>query len=625
MPEFTENIYTVVKKSNLVNEKWYLEKYPDVTLSGLDAISHYLKYGWKLQRNPCKRFDAQFYKRRYKVQNSHNPLLHYIRIGSKKGYCINQEQNVTTSVTALATHLWGGHPKDSVAALEKIYNDINIPIGKRCLAVWHVARRAYFEGDYEKSLKLGKLLSELDENNEKVKEACYLNSFSNMYLGEWNAAKKLLKSYLASNPSDCDAILALTNTLRESKFERLELINKAFALAGFSPIKMKDDAVSLTIDNLARHEDTPVIREEAKVSIIMPIYNAKENVGLAIRSLLEQSYVNIEIIAVDDCSTDGTYEIIKSFEKLDKRVVAVQTCLNGGAYAARNYGLEMASGDYITTHDSDDWSHPQKIERQVEYLNSHDHIMGCVVHWIRAKRNLNFTQNWRPSNSLTHWSHSSFMFRKKIIDDIGVWDEVRVGGDTEYIWRMQAYYGKKSFSKIFPYIPLAFALDEETSLTRTKATHVCTVYHGLRHIYRETRNWLHVNRKDIAMCGFKDYHFFPLPKSMFSKDSSVLQYEVIIAGNFSSPQDCDLAESVLNKLSRQRVAVLHMADFNTVPAKLNDKYFRVLLSKGGEPVVMGQEVRAKKYYITTEGLRRAPSDLIPIMHDFKEWSVISHD
>ena len=98
--------------------------------------------------------------------------------------------------------------------------------------------------------------------------------------------------------------------------------------------------------------------------------------------------------------------------------------------AARNYGLALAVGDFVTTHDSDDWSHPQKIEAQVAYLKKHEQVMGCVVHWVRAEPNLQFTQNWRPEGSLTHWSHSSFMFRKQVPQELGGWDLVRIGADT---------------------------------------------------------------------------------------------------------------------------------------------------------------------------------------------------
>ena len=97
------------------------------------------------------------------------------------------------------------------------------------------------------------------------------------------------------------------------------------------------------------------------VSIIIPCYNAKRFVGEAVRSALEQTYSNREVIVVNDGSTDGSLEVLKSFGD----AIRLQDGPNRGGCAARNRGLELARGELVQFHDADDILHPEKLARQV--------------------------------------------------------------------------------------------------------------------------------------------------------------------------------------------------------------------------------------------------------------------
>lgn len=103
------------------------------------------------------------------------------------------------------------------------------------------------------------------------------------------------------------------------------------------------------------------------VSIIIPCYNAERYVGEAIESALAQTYPNKEVIVIDDGSTDGSLEVIKSFG--DR--IRWETGPNRGGSAARNRGLELARGELIQFLDADDLLHPQKLERQVPIVLQH--------------------------------------------------------------------------------------------------------------------------------------------------------------------------------------------------------------------------------------------------------------
>lgn len=105
------------------------------------------------------------------------------------------------------------------------------------------------------------------------------------------------------------------------------------------------------------------------VSVIIPVYNAEDFISECIQSILNQTYRNIEIIVINDGSTDFTFEIINSFT--DPRLILVSQ-ENKGCSAAKNHGLRIAKGDFIQYLDADDYLSLDKIEKQVEKLIAND-------------------------------------------------------------------------------------------------------------------------------------------------------------------------------------------------------------------------------------------------------------
>ena len=91
------------------------------------------------------------------------------------------------------------------------------------------------------------------------------------------------------------------------------------------------------------------------ISIIVPSYNSEKYLAKVIRSLCHQTLTNIEIILVDDCSTDNTYELCLFYQKQDQRIKVIRLERNKGVSAARNMGLSLATDGYIAFVDSDDW------------------------------------------------------------------------------------------------------------------------------------------------------------------------------------------------------------------------------------------------------------------------------
>lgn len=111
--------------------------------------------------------------------------------------------------------------------------------------------------------------------------------------------------------------------------------------------------------------------EGIKVSVIIPVYNGDKYLTQCIDTILVQTLKDIEVIIIDDGSTDGSLEIAKKYAEIDKRV-KVLTQENRGAGAARNYGLKYATGRYVSFLDADDFFHNEMLKRSYEYCERYE-------------------------------------------------------------------------------------------------------------------------------------------------------------------------------------------------------------------------------------------------------------
>lgn len=109
-----------------------------------------------------------------------------------------------------------------------------------------------------------------------------------------------------------------------------------------------------------------------KISIIMPVYNAEKTIARAIKSVISQTYNDLELIITDDNSTDNSKSIIEKHIELDSRITILTNNNGKGAFSARNNSIKYASGDYISFLDSDDSWHPKKLELQIEAMNKNN-------------------------------------------------------------------------------------------------------------------------------------------------------------------------------------------------------------------------------------------------------------
>ncbi len=226
------------------------------------------------------------------------------------------------------------------------------------------------------------------------------------------------------------------------------------------------------------------------VSVIMPVFNGASGIGQALDGLSAQSWQQLEIIVVDDGSTDNTVKIARNRAASDPRIRVIETGRNQGAYPARNTGMAAATGDFITVHDADDWSHPAKIEAQLDPLLHDTTLQGSLSHWVRVSDDLDMSL-WRIEHGWVHRNVSSLMIRATLRDTLGYWDRTRANADTEYYYRIIRAFGAQSLTEVHAGVPLAFGRTDPRSLTMQSATHLRTQYHGLRRAYMDAASGWH--------------------------------------------------------------------------------------------------------------------------------------
>ena len=168
-----------------------------------------------------------------------------------------------------------------------------------------------------------------------------------------------------------------------------------------------------------------------EVTVLTTIWNDEDHIAETMASLCNQTYEDIEIIIVDDCSTDGSVKIIESFKKSDNRIKIISLKKNLGPYGAANEGLKIANGKYIIRNDSDDISLPNRIQRQIDFLKRNPNLKACSSYAQKIDHNSKIIKNdivksVKGKNSIK-WHlflrcplvHSTACIEKTVFDNLG--------------------------------------------------------------------------------------------------------------------------------------------------------------------------------------------------------------
>lgn len=185
-----------------------------------------------------------------------------------------------------------------------------------------------------------------------------------------------------------------------------------------------------------------MVKESKLVSVIMSVYNDEDNIESSIKSILSQTYNNIEFLIVDDFSNDNTQKILKTYESLDNRIKIYKNNINLGLTKSLNILISQAKGDYIARQDSDDISFKTRIEEELKFIKDHD-LDACSSRALIKGTNKvipKFSYYFPLSFILKYKNpiiHGSLVIKKEVIESIGNYDEdFKYSQDYELITRL---------------------------------------------------------------------------------------------------------------------------------------------------------------------------------------------
>lgn len=491
-----------------------------------------------------------------------------------------------------------GFTKKALKDLYEFYQQDEDAYLKR-LAAWELT--LYYANQYkeESAKKSLEFLPEAIKNSKDkalLRKAAIIKAECLELLNKLEEAKDVISHALVSN-KHADLYLAAAN-LESSITEKEKWLNTIFDQYQIENIEIMTDKPTIYDGLKARINRTSddVQVPLPKVSVIIPVYNSENSVQTAIQSLLNQTWSNIEILVVDDCSTDHTLQIVREFAKKDKRIKVLSTEANSGAYVARNIALAQASGEFVTINDGDDWSHPEKIKSQVEHLINNPKVIGNFSQQARATDDLKFYRRGKPGIYIFP-NMSSFMFRRQpVVEKLGFWDSVRFAGDSEFVKRVKLIFGEKSVVNLKT-APLSFQRQSESSLTGSSAFGFPGFFMGARKEYVEAHEHFHATNKNLKYDFPQKVRPFPVPEPMLPNRKSKKEeahFDVIIASEFRLLGGTNMSN--LEEIKAQKKLGLHTGliqmnryDLNSVQV-VNPKIRELIDGERVQMIVYGEKV-----------------------------------
>ena len=204
--------------------------------------------------------------------------------------------------------------------------------------------------------------------------------------------------------------------------------------------KYGDDALKQQYDNLL---SLGTQMHEIPVTIIMTVYNTGRHVESALRSILDQSHRRLEVMVINDASTDNSLDILKEIAAKDTRVRLFHSSVNHGTYWSKNWCLAKARKDYVAFQDSDDISHPDRSRVQLGAFQKWPDMKACCVRWQRVieGRRDRVLMEGKPSRMALI---SLMIKRAPVLKKAGFFDCVRIAADSEYVARLDRAFGRKA-------------------------------------------------------------------------------------------------------------------------------------------------------------------------------------
>lgn len=404
-----------------------------------------------------------------------------------------------TDLRHASRQLWAGHSETAGKVLRQVVDTPQAPGAHKARAAFQLAKLQASNGDWATAQAWlpNERVSALDPTDRA--RALVLKAVAAMETGNISVAEACLDDavidqigknqqwLLRSNLEYYRAWSAGTAPDHGADQLRLDHINAIFRSAGLIEIQKADPEHPLELDNITASESGGALHNfEVCVSILVPCFNAEATISFALDSILAQTHSNVEILCVDDCSTDRTREIVQSYVDRGAPVTLLVNERNSGPYYSRNRALRHATGDFVTVQDADDWMHPQRLEMQLIPLLMKKRARFSFTRLARVASGFVFTlRPYRPMLEPIHWSYTSIMGAREDYLNLGGWDPVVAHADAEFIDRIKDVLGEDALQECYEDVPMALFSDGPGNLTKRTGTGLTSVGFGARREYQE--------------------------------------------------------------------------------------------------------------------------------------------
>lgn len=192
------------------------------------------------------------------------------------------------------------------------------------------------------------------------------------------------------------------------------------------------------------------------VSVIIPAYKSEKYIEKCLDSVINQTYSNIEIIVVNDCSPDNLEEIVIKYKEKYSNIIYLKNEVNMGVGPTRNKGIDKSSGKYLYFLDSDDYILPNCIEELYNAINEEDSFSCTIIGYKNIDGKITtFSRSKEELMLLEYPSVCLRLFNKNIINSANIrFSNLRIGEDWEFVFKLLMYNNKVSFIEkpLFTYV-----------------------------------------------------------------------------------------------------------------------------------------------------------------------------
>ena len=258
------------------------------------------------------------------------------------------------------------------------------------------------------------------------------------------------------------------------------------------------------------------------VSVIMPVYNAAPYLKQAIDSILEQTYLNFELLICDDASTDNSPKIIAQFK--DERIRLFSNQSNLGYLKTCNFLFKEAKGDIITFQDADDWSEQKRLELSVDVFETNPKVSYCLSYYNKVnkngalieKRDVPFDTH-AFGYDLSYWEYfcgASIAVKREVLESVGGYKEYfdRIGGeDYDWLFRIaNKFKGIQLKHALYNYRQHNSVLKESNDWKRhyildlIKEGRTLWLKEGKDYLAPENKDWLEAKNEELSEPFKKD-------------------------------------------------------------------------------------------------------------------------